>query len=230
MTYSCCSGNFSTSCGCSLPTSGSSCDSPWPSNLVYSTTSCSSSTCQLHSDCQVTCTEPTSCQRSCVVSRPCQVESSVNTGCQENCIEPTSCQRSCVVSRPCQVESSLNTGCQETCIEPTSCQRSCLVSRPCQTACYYPRSSTPCSPCEGIYAGSLSCGYSNFHPLSYDSRSFFSGDRGPRGFRSLNYEIPVFPFLSDVSTFCYPSYLLFNTYQPSFCVPTCGPRLSGISC
>ncbi|XP_041534462.1 keratin-associated protein 13-1-like [Microtus oregoni] len=200
MADSCCSGNFSTSCRCSLPTSGSSCDSPWPSNLVYNTTSCSSSTCQLHSDCQ------------------------------ESCIEPTSCQRSCMVSSPCQVESSVNTGCQKTCIEPTSCQRSCVVYRPCQTACYYPRSSTPCSPCEGTYAGSLSCGSSNFHPLGYESRSFFSGDCGPRDFRSLNYEIPVFPFLSDVSTFCYPTYLLFNTYQPSFCVPTCGPRLSGVSC
>ncbi|XP_049994662.1 keratin-associated protein 13-1-like isoform X2 [Alexandromys fortis] len=77
MAYSCCSGNFSSrSFRRCLPSSGSSCGSSYPSNLVYTTTSCSPS--------------------------PCQVESSVNTGCQETCIEPTSCQRSCVVSRPCQ--------------------------------------------------------------------------------------------------------------------------------
>ncbi|KAM7322261.1 keratin-associated protein 13-1-like [Alexandromys fortis] len=77
MTYSCCSGNFSSSSfrRC-LPSSGSSCGSSYPSNLVYTTTSCSPS--------------------------PCQLESSLNTGCQETCIEPTSCQRSCVVSKPCQ--------------------------------------------------------------------------------------------------------------------------------
>ena len=77
MAYSCCSGNFSSrSFRCCLPSSGSSCGSSYPSNLVYTTTSCSPS--------------------------PCQVESSVNTGCQETCIEPANCQRSCVVSRPCQ--------------------------------------------------------------------------------------------------------------------------------
>ncbi|KAM7322260.1 hypothetical protein ACRRTK_019101 [Alexandromys fortis] len=136
MTYSCCSGNFSSrSFRRCLPSSGSSCGSSYPSNLVYTTTSCS--------------------------PRPCQVESSLNTRCQEICIEPTSCQRSCVVSRPCQVDSSLNTRCKEICIEPTSCQRSCVVSRPCQTACYYPRSSTPCSPCQGTYAGSLGFGSSS---------------------------------------------------------------------
>ncbi|CAO2632289.1 Keratin-associated protein 13-3 [Lemmus lemmus] len=77
MVYSCCSGNFSSrSLRRCLPTSGSSCGSSYPSNLVYTTTSCSPS--------------------------PFQVESSVNTGSEETCIEPTSCQRSCVVSRPCQ--------------------------------------------------------------------------------------------------------------------------------
>ncbi|EGW01447.1 Keratin-associated protein 13-3 [Cricetulus griseus] len=50
MAYSCCSGNFSSrSLRRCLPSSGSSCDSPYPSNLVYTTTSCSPSTCQLGS-------------------------------------------------------------------------------------------------------------------------------------------------------------------------------------
>ncbi|EGW01444.1 keratin-associated protein 13-1 [Cricetulus griseus] len=77
MAYSCCSANFSSrsqrSC---LPSSGSSCASPYPSNLVYTTTSCSPSTCQLGS--------------------------SFSSGCQETCIEPNSRQRSCVVPSPCQ--------------------------------------------------------------------------------------------------------------------------------
>ncbi|XP_021085058.1 keratin-associated protein 13-1-like [Mesocricetus auratus] len=95
MTCSCSSRNVSTSCRSCLPSSGSSCGSSYPSNLVYTTTGCSPSTCHLYS------------------------------------------------------------GCQETFIEPTSCQT--------EIPCYYPRSSTPCSLCQGTYTGSLSCGSSNFH-------------------------------------------------------------------
>ncbi|CAH6792513.1 keratin-associated protein 13-1 [Phodopus roborovskii] len=77
MAHSCCSANFSSrSLRSCLPSSGSSCGSSYPSNLVYTTSSCSPSTCQLGS--------------------------SLNSGCQETCIEPTSCQRSCVESSPCQ--------------------------------------------------------------------------------------------------------------------------------
>ncbi|XP_021085049.1 keratin-associated protein 13-1-like [Mesocricetus auratus] len=77
MTCSCSSANFSSgSLRSCLPSSGSSCGPSYPSNLVYTTTSCSPSPCQLgaslSSDCQETFIEPTSCQRSCVVSRPCQ--------------------------------------------------------------------------------------------------------------------------------------------------------------
>ncbi|XP_075810097.1 keratin-associated protein 13-2-like isoform X1 [Microtus pennsylvanicus] len=190
MAYSCCSGNFSSrSFRPCLPSSGSSCGSSYPSNLVYTTTSCS--------------------------PRTCQVASSLNTRCQETCIEPTSCQRSRVVSRPCQVESSVNTGCQETCIEPTSCQRSRVVSRPCQTACYYPRSSTPCSPCRGTYAGSLSFGSSSCRSLGYGSRSCYSGGYGSSGLRSLNCGIYGFPSLCYGSGFYYPEYLASATFQPS---------------
>ncbi|XP_038202562.1 keratin-associated protein 13-1-like [Arvicola amphibius] len=204
MAYSCCSGNFSSQffrhC---LPSSGSSCGSSYPSNLVYTTTRCSPS--------------------------PCQVESSLTTGCQETCIEPTSCQRSCMVSRPCQVESSLNTGCQETCIEPTSCQRSCLVSRPFQTACDYQRRSTPCSPSWGTYAGSLGFGSSSCRSLSYGSRSCYSGACGPSSFRSLNCGVTGFPSLSFGYRYCYPRYSVPLSCQPCY-RPICGSGLYGISC
>ncbi|XP_038201563.1 keratin-associated protein 13-2-like [Arvicola amphibius] len=189
MANSCCSGAFSS---CSLrhcmPTTGSLWGSSYPSNLVYTTTSCSPSLCQL--------------------------ESSVNTGCQEPCIEPTSCQRSCVVSRPFQVESSLNTGCQETCIEPTSCQRSCVVSRPCQTALYYHRSSTLCSPCRGSYAGSLGFWCSSCQSLGCGSGSCYSGGYGSSGFRSMAYRLYDFPILSDGSRICYPTYLAASSRHP----------------
>ncbi|KAM7322262.1 keratin-associated protein 13-1-like [Alexandromys fortis] len=164
MAYSCCSGACS-SCSLrhSLPSSGSPCGSSYPSKLVYTTTSCSPSTCQ--------------------------VESSLNTGCQETCIVPTSCHRSCTVSRPCQVDSSLNTGCQETCNVPTSCQRPCVVSRPCQTACYYPGISTPCSLCQGTYAGSLGFWCNSCQSLGYGSRSCYSGGCRSSGFRSMTYRL-----------------------------------------
>ncbi|CAO2632295.1 Keratin-associated protein 13-2 [Lemmus lemmus] len=153
MAYSCCSGNFSSSSirRC-LSTSGSSCGFSYPSNLVYTATSCSPS--------------------------------------------------------PCQVESSLKTGCQETCIEPTSCQRSCVVSRPCQTACYYPRRSTPCSPCQGTYAGSLGFGSSSCRSLGYGSRSCYSGGCGYSG-------VSGFPSLCYGSRFYYPAHLASTTFQPS---------------
>ncbi|EFB24527.1 hypothetical protein PANDA_016502, partial [Ailuropoda melanoleuca] len=69
MSYSCCSGNFSSrSLGGYLRYPGSSCGS-YPSNLVYRTCQLGSS---LSSGCQETCCEPTSCQTSCVVSSPSQ--------------------------------------------------------------------------------------------------------------------------------------------------------------
>uniref|UniRef100_A0A8C2MFM7 Keratin-associated protein n=1 Tax=Cricetulus griseus TaxID=10029 RepID=A0A8C2MFM7_CRIGR len=200
MAYSCCSGNFSSrSLRRCLPSSGSSCGSPYPSNLVYTTTSCSPSTCQL--------------------------ASSLSSGCQETCLEPTSCQRSCVVSSPCQTPgSSLSSGCQETCIEPTSCQRSCVVSSPCQTACYYPRSFTPCSPCQGTYAGCLGFGSSSCHSLGYGSRSCYSGGYGSSGFRFLNCGVSGFPSLGYGYRYCSPSYLVSRSCQPCY-RPICGSGL-----
>ncbi|KAM5281169.1 keratin-associated protein 13-1-like [Ctenodactylus gundi] len=77
MSYNCCSKNFSSrSCGSRLPSSGSSCGSAYPSNLVYGTDLQSPSTCQLRSSLwggpQETCYVPTSCLRSCLLSGPCQ--------------------------------------------------------------------------------------------------------------------------------------------------------------
>ncbi|XP_031220620.1 keratin-associated protein 13-1-like [Mastomys coucha] len=76
MSCNCYSDNLSASFRSCLPIVDSSCCSSCSSNLVYPTTSCSPSTCQLssslNSSCQETCVEPTSCQRSCVVPSPCQ--------------------------------------------------------------------------------------------------------------------------------------------------------------
>ncbi|XP_072829630.1 keratin-associated protein 13-1-like [Vicugna pacos] len=77
MSYSCCSGNFSSrSLGGQLSYPGSSYGSSYPSNLVYTTDLCSPSTCQwnysVYSGCQETLCEPTRCQTARVVSSPCQ--------------------------------------------------------------------------------------------------------------------------------------------------------------
>ncbi|XP_008834274.1 keratin-associated protein 13-1-like [Nannospalax galili] len=93
----------------------------------------------------------------------------------------------------CQLGSSVYRSCQETRDDSTSCQKSCVVSRPCQTNCSSPRSSTPCSPCQPTYAGSLDFGSNSCGSGGYRSRSCFSGDCGSSGFRSLNYGVHSFP-------------------------------------
>ncbi|XP_047600628.1 keratin-associated protein 13-1-like [Lutra lutra] len=97
MSYSCCSGNVSSSSFGGYVRYPSS---SYPSNLVYRTDSCSPSTCQLSSSpasaCQETCCEPTSCQTSCVASRPCQTPcyrprtSMLCTPCQMTCSQSLS--------------------------------------------------------------------------------------------------------------------------------------------
>ncbi|EDM10665.1 rCG58780 [Rattus norvegicus] len=174
MAYSCCSGNFSSrSLRSCLPSSGSCLASSYPSNLVYTTTSCSPSTCQLGS--------------------------------------------------------SLNSGCQETCIEPTSCQRSCVVSSPCQKPCYYPRSYTPCSPCQGTYAGSLSFGSRSCSSLGYGSRICYPVGCRSSGFGSMNCGVYGFPSLSYGSRCYYPTYLASSSCQPCY-RPICGLGLYGTNC
>ncbi|XP_021065729.1 keratin-associated protein 13-2-like [Mus pahari] len=205
MAYSCCSGNFSSrSLRSCLPSSGSCRSSSYPSNLVYTTTSCSPSTCQLSSSlntgCQETCIEPIRCQETCI--EPIR--------CQETCIEPIRCQETCI--EPIR--------CQETCIEPIRCQRSCVVPSPCQKPCYYPRSSTPCSPCQGTYAGSLGFGSRSCSSLGYGSRSCYPVGCGSSGFRSLNYGVCSFPtryYRSVVrAPLSFPSRDFYSCYQPFY--------------
>ncbi|XP_027269103.1 keratin-associated protein 13-1 [Cricetulus griseus] len=148
MAYSCCSANFSSrSLRRCLPSSGSSCGSPYPSNLVYTTTTCSPTICQLGP--------------------------SLNSGCQETCIEPISCQRSCVVSSPCQTacyyprSSTPCSPCQGT-------YAGCLGfgSRSCRSLGYGSRScySVGCGP-SGFR--SLNCGVSGFPSVWYGPRFYY---------------------------------------------------------
>ncbi|EFB24528.1 hypothetical protein PANDA_016503, partial [Ailuropoda melanoleuca] len=104
MSYSCCSGNFSSrSLGGYLRYPGSSCGS-YPSNLVYRTCQLGSS---LSSGCQETCCEPTSCQTSCVVSSPDRPRTStLCSPCQTTCsgsvgIGSSSCRSLGYGSRSC---------------------------------------------------------------------------------------------------------------------------------
>ncbi|KAH0505103.1 Keratin-associated protein 13-1 [Microtus ochrogaster] len=144
MTYSCCSGNFSSrSFRRCQPYSGFSCGSSYPSNLVYTTTSCSPS--------------------------PCQVESSLNSRCQETCIEPTSCQRSCVVSKPCQTacyyprSSTPCSPCQGKYAGSLSFgSRSCRSMGFGSKSCYS-------GGCGSSSFRSLNCGVSGFPSLSFRS-------------------------------------------------------------
>lgn len=148
MAYSCCSGNFSSrSFRRCLPSSGSSCGSSYPSNLVYTTSSCSPSTCQLdsslNSGCQETCTEPSSCQRSCVVSSPCQM----------SCYYP----RSSTACSPCQGTYAGSLG---------------FGSRSCHSLGYGSRSCYSGS-CGSSGFRSLDCGVYGFPSMSYGSRYYY---------------------------------------------------------
>ncbi|XP_075810070.1 keratin-associated protein 13-1-like [Microtus pennsylvanicus] len=158
MAYSCCSGNSSSrSFRPCLPSSGSSCGSSYPSNLVYTTTSCSPS--------------------------PCQVESTVNTRCQETCIEPTSCQRSCVVSRPCQTacyyprsstpcRPSLRSYAGSLGFGSSSCRSLSCGSRSCYSG-----------GCGSSSFRSLNCGVSGFPSLSFGSRYCYPSYLVPLSFK-----------------------------------------------
>ncbi|XP_012971615.2 keratin-associated protein 13-1-like [Mesocricetus auratus] len=148
MSYSTCSANFSS---CSrrrcLPFSVSSCGPSYPSNLVYTTTSCSPSSCQLGS--------------------------SLSSGCQETCIEPIRCQKSYVVSSPCQTPSFYSRRfttcrpCQGTYLGPLD-----FGFRSCPSLDYGSRSfySVGCGP-SGFR--SLNCGVSGFPSLWYGPRFYY---------------------------------------------------------
>ncbi|KAM5281168.1 keratin-associated protein 13-1-like [Ctenodactylus gundi] len=134
MSYNCCS------FGSRLPSSGSSCGSAYPSNLVYRTDLQSPSTCQLGSSLscglQETCCEPTSCHRSYVVSGPCQ----------------TSCYRPRITTfcSPCQTTHSGSLG-----FGSSSCYSLGYGSRSCYS-----------SGCGSSGFRSLGCGYPS---LTYGS-------------------------------------------------------------
>ncbi|EGW01448.1 keratin-associated protein 13-1 [Cricetulus griseus] len=148
MAYSCCSA-ISSSCSqrSCLPSSGSSCGSFYPSNLVYTTRSCYPSICQLgsslNSGCHETCIEPTSCHRSCVVSIPWQ--------------KPWYYPRSFTHCRPCQ-------GTYAACLgfESSSCPSLAYGSR----SCY----SVGCGP-SGFR--SLNCSVSGFPSVWYGPRFYY---------------------------------------------------------
>ncbi|XP_028617443.1 keratin-associated protein 13-1-like isoform X2 [Grammomys surdaster] len=148
MAYNCCSGNFSSrSLRSCLPSSGYCRGSSYPSNLVYTSTSCSPSTCQLsstlHSGCQETCIEPISCQRSCVVS----------SHCQKPCYYP----RSSTPCSPCQgtYAGSLGFG-------SSSCSSLGYGSRSCYSV-----------GCGNRGFRSLNCGVYGFPSLRYGSKFYY---------------------------------------------------------
>ncbi|XP_029796598.1 keratin-associated protein 13-2-like [Suricata suricatta] len=164
MSYSCCSGNFSSrSFGGYQRYPSSACGSSYPSNLVYLTDLCSPSTYQLgsslYSGCQETCCEPTSCQTSCAVSSPCQTScsrpraSTLCSPCQttySGCVGSGS--RSCC-SLSYGSRSVWSLGCRSSGFRPLGygvcgfpslsygssfCRPTYWASRSCQSACYRP--------------------------------------------------------------------------------------------
>ncbi|XP_025305751.1 keratin-associated protein 13-1-like [Canis lupus dingo] len=155
MSYSCCSGNFSSrSFGGYLRYPSSSCGSSYPSNLVYRTDVCSPSTCQvgssLYNGCQETCCEPASFQTSCVVSSPCQT----------SCYRP----RTSMLCSPWWTTYPGSVG---------------LGSRSCYSLGYGSQGFRPLG--YRVYGfPSLSYGSSVYHPMYFPSRNFCSSSYWPR--------------------------------------------------
>ncbi|XP_003495618.4 keratin-associated protein 13-1 [Cricetulus griseus] len=224
MAYSCCSANFSSgSRRYCLPSSGSSCGSSYPSNLVYTTTSCSPSTCQLGSSlssgCQEIYIESTSCQRSCVVSSPCQTACYYPrsfTPCSPSAaLQPSSLPQELpallwliqwllLVLQPGRHHHQLllqhqHCGSQETGIKPTRFQRSCMMSNPCQMTCYYSRSSTLCRPHQGTYISSLSFWPGSDYSLGNGSRGCFSWTSDTR---HRTFYLVTYGFRDERDTLC----------------------------
>ncbi|XP_039085753.1 keratin-associated protein 13-1-like [Hyaena hyaena] len=165
MSYSCCSGNFSSrSLGGYLRCPSSS----YPSNLVYCTDLCSPSACQLgsslYSGCQDTCCEPTSCRKSCVVSSPCHL----------SCYRP----RTSTLCSPCW---TAYPGCvgfgSRSCRSLGSGSRSCYSLGSGSKSCY----SLGCGSQGFRSLGYRVCGFpylsygsSSCRPIYFPSRSFHS--------------------------------------------------------
>ncbi|KAM4889446.1 keratin-associated protein 13-4-like [Thomomys bottae] len=215
MSYSSCSGNFSSRSlrGC-LPSSSSSCISSFPSNLVYRTDLSAPDSCQLgsslHRVCQETCGEPTGCQSSCVVSSPCQ----------SSCVVSSPCQSSCVVSSPFQ----------RTYYSPRV-SRFFSPSRATYAASLGFRSSA----CHPLGFGSrsscsLGSGWRYSYSPFYTSGSCYPQGCGSSGFGSMGYRVYGFPSLSYGSRFFQQPYLASRMYQCCDYRPTCGSRFYEFTC
>ncbi|XP_004675393.1 PREDICTED: keratin-associated protein 13-1-like [Condylura cristata] len=169
MSYSCCSGNFSSrSLGGYLSYPVSSCGSSYPSNLVYTTDLCSPRTYQLgtslSSGCQETCCEPSSCQSSCVVSRPCLT----------SCSRP----RTSTLCSPCQTPYTRSLSCGSS----SSCSLSCGPRSYYSLGCFY-------SPFFGSYGfRSLGYGGCGFPSLSYGSSFYYPTHFSSRSCQSSCYK------------------------------------------
>ncbi|KAB0355414.1 hypothetical protein FD755_021922 [Muntiacus reevesi] len=153
MSYSCCSGNFSS---CSLGSYRRYPCSSFPSNLVYSADLCPPSSCQLGSSLysQKTCCEPIKTQMFRVVSRPCQT----------SCCRPKTLR----FFSPCQTTLRGSLG-----FRSSSCSSLSSGSR----SCY----SVGCGPSGFRRLGygicgfpSLGCGSRFWHPINFPCRSFHS--------------------------------------------------------
>uniref|UniRef100_A0A8C6H125 Keratin-associated protein n=1 Tax=Mus spicilegus TaxID=10103 RepID=A0A8C6H125_MUSSI len=116
----------------------------------------------------------------------------------------------------CQLSSSFNSGCQETCIEPTSFQSFCVVPSPCQVPRYYRRSSTPCSPCQGTYVGSLGFGSSNLKSFGGFTGSFGYGNTG---FGAFGFGSSGIRSQGCGSNFYRPGYFSSKSIQSSYYQP-----------
>ncbi|XP_048201887.1 keratin-associated protein 13-1-like [Perognathus longimembris pacificus] len=179
MSYSSCSGNFSSRSlrGC-LPPSSSSCGSCFPSNLVYRTDHCAPSSCQLasslHSGCQEVCGEPTGCQSSCVESSPCQ----------SSCVDP----RVSTFCSPCRTTYPGFLGFGSSACHPLgSGSRSCCSLGNGWRRSYSPfYTSRSCYPqgCGFSGFGSMGYGLYGFPSLSYGSRFCYPTSFPSRGFHS----------------------------------------------
>ncbi|XP_012882901.1 PREDICTED: keratin-associated protein 13-1-like [Dipodomys ordii] len=175
MSYSRCSGNFSSSSvqGC-LSRSRSSCGSAFPSNLVYSTDLCAPGSCQLasslHGGCQDTCGEPTGCQSSCVVSSPCQ----------NSCVDP----RVSTFCGPCRTTYSGSLGFGSNACHPLGygSRSSCSLGYGWRRS--YAPFYTSGSCCGASGFGSLGYGVYGFPSLSYGSRFCYPTAFPSRSFHS----------------------------------------------
>uniref|UniRef100_A0A8C3X8I3 Keratin-associated protein n=1 Tax=Catagonus wagneri TaxID=51154 RepID=A0A8C3X8I3_9CETA len=158
MSYSCCSGNFSSHSLGGYQRYPGSCGSSYPSNLVYSTDLCSPSTCQqgssLYSGCQETCCEPTRCKTSHVVS----------SSCQKSCYH----SRTSTLCSPCMTTYPVSLG-----FGSSRCSSLSSGSRSCYSLGYGSSGFRPLGYGVCVFPF-LGYGSSYWKPIDFPSRSFHS--------------------------------------------------------